>query len=91
VGSIWVAAAVVWAILTRVRQVSAAGYLVVVVKEPYEIGFVAIGEPAKGREVLQWSEVAALTSTSLPRGLRLAEQLLSKPMSGRMAPQVTPH
>ncbi|HWI01989.1 MAG TPA: alpha/beta hydrolase [Propionibacteriaceae bacterium] len=29
------------------RQVSAAGYLVVVVKEPYGIGFLAIGEPAR--------------------------------------------
>jgi hypothetical protein len=29
------------------RRVSAAGYLVVVVKEPYDIGFLAIGEPAR--------------------------------------------
>jgi hypothetical protein len=29
------------------RRVRAAGYLVVVVKEPYDIGFLAIGEPAR--------------------------------------------
>ena len=28
-------------------EVSAAGYLVVIVKEPYDIGFLATGEPAK--------------------------------------------
>ena len=41
------------------RQVAAAGYLVVIVKQPYAIGFLAIGEPASvvsaHPEVTRWA------------------------------------